>query len=180
MNIAIRSRSSKNPFGFLFVLTLFLIAISLVFYFGISNDTSIQTETIFQSEVFPMTLEEIRIFETVSGHAYENHGSEVSQAFNCLKNNGTWKSLKTFGFMSNGKQIPTNVWICTDGLDFFAIVSTVFEKIGGNNVARLVTAYKVSKEMFPAISDYILYLGTKWGAIEINYIINAGDDILLR
>lgn len=121
-----------------------------------------------------------RIFEVYSGHAWQEHGQEVNAAFRCLGDNGSSKAFKTTGFTDplRGGNIPTNVWLCFDGVDWYAIVSTAFEKVGGNHIARLVTAYKVSKELFPTIADYTSYLISKWGAREIAYMIEAGHILL--
>ena len=92
----------------------------------------------------------------------------------------TLKSFKTSGFTdSNGKQIDANLWICSDGNDYFAVVTTRFIKDGGNQIARLVTAYKVAKDVFPTIEDFITYIATKWNAYEISYVIKAGEQIFL-
>ena len=70
------------------------------------------------------------------------------------------------------------MWMCFDGFDWYAIVTTVFEKVGGDKVARLVTAYKVSKDLFPTIDDFFKYIGDKWGAVAITYSIEAGKIFL--
>jgi hypothetical protein len=121
-----------------------------------------------------------RIIEVVSGHAWANHGLAVNDAFKCLNNNGSTMSFKTFGFKDGytGKDIPTNLWLCKNGDDWYAIVTTIFEKVGGNKIAKLVTAYKVSKDIFPTIESYITHITNKWGAIKISYAIEAGNIFL--
>jgi len=74
-----------------------------------------------------------------------------------------------------GNKIPTNLWLCNEGGDWYAIVTTIFEKVGNDKVARLVTAYKVSKDLFPTIDKYLEYLTANWGAKLIDYSINAGQ-----
>jgi hypothetical protein len=137
-----------------------------------------QPHFVYDAE-FVAIFVEARIFEVYSGHAWQQHGDEVNKAFRCLSDKGSSMSFKTFGFKDSfGNVIPTNVWLCFDGTDWYAIVSTVFEKVGGNHVARLVTAYKVSKDLFPNIADYVKYLGSNWGARQINYIIEAGTILI--
>jgi hypothetical protein len=80
---------------------------------------------------------------------------------------------------SGGKKVDANLWICFDGNDFYSIVTTRFIKDGGNQIARLVTAYKIAKDVFPTIEDFITYIATKWGASEIGYTIKAGEQIFL-
>jgi hypothetical protein len=134
----------------------------------------------FVVEQQELTISQIRVIEVLSGHSWQMHGAEVSQAFDCLGKNGSAKSFKTFGFIDNrtNNQIPTNLWLCFDGKDYFAIVTTIFEKIGNDKVAKLVTAYKVATDLFPSIDDFIQYLISKWQAIEINYSIEAGEIFL--
>lgn len=128
-----------------------------------------------EDQVLTLEPAEIRIIELVSGHAWQNHGTEVNEAFRCAGKNGITRSFKTFGFFKEGNYIPTNVWLCFDGKEWFAIVTTIFETIGNDKVARLVTAYKVTKDIFPTIVEYVKYISEKWGAKEIKYIIEAGE-----
>jgi hypothetical protein len=169
--------SNKLP---LIILVIFLTLIALLavrninFSGGGSNTTAIEltTET--------LTADEARIIEIVSGHAWQQHGDEVNAAIKCLSNNGTWKSFRTSGFtVSNGKKVDASLWICFDGNDYYSIVTTRFIKDGGNQIARLVTAYKIAKDVFPTIEDFITYIATKWGASEIGYVIRAGEQIFL-
>lgn len=158
-------------------LILFLVAIIAFSVIGIGNSNKNIPSIVTPYE--DLSVQEIRVIEVVSGHAWQNHGVEVNSAFDCLGKNGSTKSFKTFGFTDKfGKNIPTNMWMCFDGFDWYAIVTTVFEKIGGDKVARLVTAYKVSKDLFPTIDDFFKYIGEKWGAVAITYSIEAGKIFL--
>lgn len=164
----------NNPAPIVFILSLLFITFGLFFY-GVS---------LIEPQKYVLSLEtlsvsEMRIIEVISGHAWSQHGAEVNAAFNCMGKNGTTKSFKTTGFInSNGKSIPTNLWMCYDGKDWYSIVTTVFERVGNDKIARLVTAYKIAKDLFPTIDDYIAYIVQKWGAFEIKYIIEAGEIFL--
>jgi hypothetical protein len=68
--------------------------------------------------------------------------------------------------------------MCFNGKDWFAMVTTTFNKIGQDKVAILLTAYKVIGTKFSTIEEYIRYLESKWGAVSINYAIEA-ERILL-
>ena len=172
------SLSNKNPSTVVVILILTIVAI-LLSIMGLSISSSQSSSSLLLS---PMTLtaNEARIIEVVSGHAWQNHGEEVNDAIKCLSDNGTWKSFKTSGFIDErGNPVNSNLWICFNGDDFFAIVTTRFIKEGGNQIARLVTAYKIAKDIFPTIDDFIQYISVKWGALEINYIIQSGEKIFL-
>ena len=122
---------------------------------------------------------EFRIIEVVSGHAWESHGKEVNDAIDCLNKNGSARSFKTSGFIDQlGNQIPTNMWLCYDGKDWYAVITTTFQKLSGNKVGRLVTAYKIAKETFPNIDSFVEYAVMKWSAFSISYIIEPGNIIL--
>jgi hypothetical protein len=119
------------------------------------------------------------ILELLNGHAYLKHGTEVNDAFKCLNDRGSTRSFKTFGFLDeNNKYIPTNLWLCYDGVNWYAIVTTALEKSGGNRVGRLVTAYLVDKVKFSDIDMFITAIKNQWRAIEINFIIEAGSVFL--
>ncbi len=124
-----------------------------------------------------LTPAQIRIIEVVSGHAWVRHSAgEVNSAFECLGKYGSTKSFKTFGFKgSKGEFIPTNLWLCfdKDSGEWYTIITTVFEKVGQNKVAKLVTCYRIAKEIFPTIDDYVEHITNKWGAVILNYAINA-------
>jgi hypothetical protein len=123
----------------------------------------------FQSE-----LVEMHIVKEVSPHARERHGPEVIAAIECINKNGTFKSFKSSKKEDDGSITPTNVWVCIDGNDWYALVTTVFEKVGKNKLARLVTAYKVNQVRNSTLYDYFNYL-YKGGAVDINYIISPRD-----
>jgi hypothetical protein len=127
-----------------------------------------------------LTSQELRIIQVVNGHAWLRHSTEANAAFRCLDNHGTWKSYRTYGFKNaDDTPVSTNLWLCKDDDgSFYAIITTFFEKIGGNTVARLITAYKVSVDLFPTIQDFISYIVLKWGAREIPYVISQGETIL--
>ena len=119
------------------------------------------------------------ILDVVSGHAWQNHGTDVNDAIKCLNNHGSTRSFQTFGFKDDlGRPIRTNLWLCKEGDDWFAIVTTTLEKIGGNRIGRLITAYVVDKEHFFLIEDFIKKIITKWGAKEISFMIEAGSVFL--
>ncbi len=154
--------------------------------FTIYSGTTVTLTSVDQTTFSDISINEIRIIEVVSGHAWQNHGAEVTAAIRCLSNNGTWKSFRTNGFTDiGGKNVPTNLWMCQDGDKFYAIVTTIFEKIHANfsepaYSARLVTAYLISKDVFPTVNDFIQLITDKWGAREIAYAIQAGEQILLQ
>lgn len=137
-------------------------------------------KTIIYTQPELLSPSQVHILEIFSGHAWEEHGLDVNKAFQCLNRNGSTRSFKTSGFFkdTNGNKIPTNLWLCFNGKDWYAIVTTTFEKIAGNKVARLVTAYKISKESFPTIDSFITYIQENWFAREIIYQIKAGDLLL--
>lgn len=175
---------TTSSFGKTLFITLVIAVLSVMIYLlfaGRGNQVSIQSNTTaIELTTESLTANEARIIEIVSGHAWQNHGDEVNNAIKCLSNNGTWKSFKTSGFVDDGgKQVDANLWICFDGSDYFAVVTTRFIKEGGNQIARLVTAYRIAKDVFPTIEDFISYIATKWSAYEINYVIRAGEQIFL-
>lgn len=171
---SIQYKSFPNIRIFVIVFSIIVIVLSVI---GVG-----QVNKPVKSVVIPyddLGIQEIRVIEVVSGHAWQNHGTEVNSAFDCLGKNGSTKSFKTFGFTDKfGRNVPTNMWMCFDGFDWYAIVTTVFEKVGADKVARLVTAYRVSKDLFPTIDDFFRYVGDKWGAVSINYSIEAGKIFL--
>lgn len=176
----LKAHSSINKTLILFFLALLSLAIYL---FAISNShytSPSSNATTIELTTETLTADEARIIEIVSGHAWQQHGDEVNAAIKCLSNNGTWKSFRTSGFTdANGKKVDANLWICFDGNDYYSIVTTRFIKDGGNQIARLVTAYKIAKDVFPTIEDFITYIATKWGASAISYTIKAGEQIFL-
>jgi hypothetical protein len=119
------------------------------------------------------------ILEVLSAHAWTNHGTEVNAAIRCLNNHGSTKSFITFGFKdSNYRDIKTNLWLCQEGDDWFAIVTSSLEKVGGNRIGRLITAYLVDKAKFLTIEDFITAVVAKWSAKEISFVIEAGSVFL--
>ena len=164
--------SHKNPFSIFPILLIGIFSIGLFLYF-----TSISSQSISLYSYEGLGQAEIRIIEILSGHAWQNHGTQVNSAFDCLGKNGSTRAFKTFGFTDSksGKLIPTNLWMCQDVDGWYAVVTTVFEKVGNDKVARLVTAYKISSEIFPTIDDYIQHIVSKWGAVAISYSISAGQ-----
>lgn len=126
-----------------------------------------------------LALVNATILDVLSGHAWQGHGTEVNDAIRCLNNNGSTKSFQTFGFLdTNGKPIKTNMWLCRDGDDWYAIVTTTLEKVGGNRIGRLITAYLVDKKKFLLIEEFIDKAKTLWGAREISFTIEAGNVFL--
>jgi len=162
----------KNPFTIFPILIIVLLVIAGAVY-AMSLPAQSGATSLYAYE--GLTAYEIRIIEVVSGHAWQQHGVQVNSAFNCLGKNGSTKAFKTFGFSDtkSNKQIPTTLFLCQDVDGWYAIVTTIFEKVGNDKIARLVTAYKISTEIFPTIDDYIQHIASKWGAIAINYTINA-------
>lgn len=119
------------------------------------------------------------ILEVVSAHTWTNHGTEVNSAIRCLNNKGSTRSFITYGFFDDrGNPIKTNLWLCKEGDDWFAIVTTTLEKVGGNRIGRLITAYLVDKSKFLTIDDFISAVISKWNAREIQYVIEAGSTFL--
>ncbi len=177
--------ATKTPIISVGVFAVLIITIGLFFFAGNSEIPSIDVSSnnsggfVIEDATADYSYD-ARIIEIVSGHAWENHGTSVNDAFKCLNNNGSEMQFKTFGFKDGwtGKDIPTNLWLCKDGDDWYAIVTTVFEKVGVNKIARLVTAYKVSKDIFPTIESYVQHIVSKWGAIAISYKISGGDIFL--
>lgn len=149
-------------------------------HFTLQYGGALSISPILDESASNITAQELRVIQLVNGHAFIEHAGEVNSAFRCLDKHGTWKSFKTYGFKNpDGSPVPTNLWICKDDDGkFYAIVTTVFEKISGNTVARLVTAYKIAEDLFPTINDFISYIGLKWAAREIPYIISMGETIL--
>lgn len=178
METTLNYSSKKNNPSLIIFIGIFIFLI-MTFFIVLSFSSKNHSKSIVIYPEDTLTAEQIRIIEVVSGHAWLNHGTGVNSAFDCLGKNGSTHSFKTFGFKNkDGSDIPTNLWLCFDGNDWYAIVTTFFEKVAGNKVARLVTSYKVSKDLFPQISDYINYIASKWGAVEIAYKINSGDIFL--
>lgn len=119
------------------------------------------------------------IIEVVSGHAWEGHGTEVNDAFRCLNDKGSTMSFKTFGFKdSQGRDLFTNLWLCQDGDKWYAIITTTLNKVGGNRIGRLITAYLIDKNLFPVIDDFLALIKDKWNAVQINFVIEAGTVFL--
>lgn len=170
---------SPNPIKFIVPIVLVLaLGLGVVLYFMSKQTVSVAfTGDYVIDGYYDLTPAQIRIIEVVSGHAWVRHSAgEVNKAFECIGKYGTTKSFKTFGFKgSKGEFIPTNLWMCfdKDSGEWYTVITTVFEKIGQNKVARLVTAYRVAHEIFPTIDSYIEHITNKWGAVILNYAINA-------
>lgn len=171
--------SNNNPAKIIVPVVLFLAVISgFVWYFmSLQTVNTTLAEDYVIEDYVDLTPAQIRIIEIVSGHAFLKHSaSEVNGAFECIGKYGTSKAFKTFGFKgSKGEFIPTNLWMCfnKETGDWYTVITTVFEKVGQNKVARLVTAYKISDLIFPNIESYIEHITNKWGAVILNYAINA-------
>ncbi len=174
----VENTPNNNPIKIIVPIALVLaVILGFVLYFISQQtvDVAFTGDYIVDSYV-DLTPVQIRIIEVVSGHAWQQHGQQVTQAFDCLGRKGSTKSFKTKGFedLKTNKTIPTNLWMCLDDDgSWYAVVTTIFEKVSGNKVARLVTAYKISTDMFPTINDYIDHIISKWGAIGISYMLNA-------
>lgn len=162
------------------IVPIIVVFTLLVILFATLNIVGSGTSSTIAIESYgALTPEEIRIIEVVSGHAWQQHGTQVNSALDCLGKKGSTRSFKTSGFVGqNGNQVPTNVWLCFDGFDWYAVVTTIFENVGADKVARLVTAYKISKDLFPTLDDYLSYLKVQWYAREITYAISAGQIFL--
>jgi hypothetical protein len=159
---------------------ILLIFVAVSFFLLLNNIVPIEQYVV---EEMTLGVMEARIIEVVSGHAWQGHGLDVNEAFRCLNTYGSTKSFKTFGFtdFNNGNMIPTNLWMCFDPKTsrWYAVVTTYFEKLGADKIARLVTAYRVGPDIFKTVEDFVGYIVSKWGAVEIPYILGQGD-ILLR
>lgn len=151
----------------------------VLYFMNLQTMKTIPANSYVISGNYDLTPAQIRIIEVVSGHAWESHGLNASKALDCLGRLGSKKSLKTTGFADTktNKPIPTFAWLCQDiDNSWYAIITTEFiQDISKNNVARLITAYKISRDLFPEIGDYLMYLGEKWGASYISKIIGAGQ-----
>lgn len=177
--------SNDNDFSFsmnlkpIFLIVGVIILLASIFYFYLMQTSSAATEVIDESYYFEyyddLTPAQIKIIEVVSKHAYEKHADEVDKAFKCLKDNGSTKSFRTFGMKNkDGSDVPSISWLCFDGKDWYSIVTTLFNKIGNDKVARLFTAYAVDKVDYPTIEKYIEYLSADWSAKLSNYVFNPG------
>jgi hypothetical protein len=156
---------------------LLLVAMAFSGYMSTSYPQAGSTITITQSD--SLLSVNSTIVEVVNGHAWVRHGVEVNAAFRCLNNNGSARSFKTFGMVDEtGKPLSTNLWLCQDGNDWYAIITTTLEKVGGNRIGRLITAYLVDKIKFPTIDSFITAITDQWRAISINFIIEAGSVFL--
>lgn len=172
-------QSNESTSSFKFIPFILVLVGTLVVYILVSSLIGRNSGRSIVQEVEIPTVEEIRIIEIYSGHAWQQHGAEVNTAFRCLQDKGSTKSFKTFGFKdASGSNIPTSVFLCFDGVDWYAVVTTAFQKVGADKIARLVTAYKVSKDLFPKIENYIDYIARNWNAVEIKYVIEAGQILL--
>lgn len=160
-------------------LLIFLLFVSIIAAFvGYNYYQSTQTVQVVLEDFGTLTAEQIRILEVVSGHAFENHRTDWKGLSDCFKRNGSTKSFRTNGFTdSKGKFVNSNLWLCFDGQDWWALVTTPFTR-AFNPSARLITFYKISKEIFPTIEDYISYVSLKWGAKIITYTIEATKFLL--
>lgn len=156
-----------------------ILAIVITSMWGINVPTVIQN---VELETYNnLTVSQIKIIEMSSGHKLQQTGEEVLAALACLGANGSTKTFKTYGFQDeNGKFVETNVWLCmTTNGDWYGIVTTLFKKIGENQVARLIAGYKVSTSLFPTIEDYIGYLTSRWGATATNFTL-AAEKIFIK
>ncbi len=172
MKALVRENQIKYPSNFLLIAIIILL---LGFWYAL-NISNLQHILILEPQ--ELSLDQIRILEVVSGHAWETHGEEVNKAIKCLEDNGSRKGFKTSFQDKYGRMIPTNVWLCFDGKNWYGIITTTFRTIAGNKTARLVTAYNIAKNIFPSIDDFINYIGTKWNAREIDYVIEAGKILI--
>lgn len=156
---------------------LLLVAIAFSGGMSVSYPQAGSTITITQDD--SLLAVNATIVEVVNGHAWERHGTQVNDAFKCLNDKGSTKSFKTFGMTDEkGNFIPTNLWLCYDGDNWYAIITTALEKVGGNRIGRLVTAYMVDKTKFSTIDSFITAVTNQWRAIPINFIIEAGSVFL--
>jgi hypothetical protein len=173
----------KSPFTVIIIGALALLMIAIMTLVPtmsappVSYSSTGGVTTIMEDE--KLTAVNATIVEALNGHAWLKHGKEVNDAFKCLNDNGSSRSFKTFGMVDEaGNPIPTNSWFCFNGKDWYVIVTTTLEKVGGNRIGRLVTAYMIDKVKYPVIDSFIDYLKTSWRAIEINFIIEAGSVFL--
>jgi hypothetical protein len=170
-----------KPFNFNFLLLgVIIVVVSIIAWISNSISNIVPSESYVIESYDNLTVEQIRIIETISQHAWARHGEMASAALDCLKRRGSTKSFKTFGFKDySGKDIPTNLWMCLD-IDgsWYSVATTAFEKIGQNKVARLITAYKVAVDNYQTVADYINALVLRWNAIPIDYSISAEQIIV--
>lgn len=176
MELTYQNRNSFNPLP-IFVL-MGIVVLVIVFVLPKAFQDVITPQYVLEQQE-ALTIEQIRILEVFSGHSWESHGKDVNKVFNCFRDNGSTKSFKTSGFVgTRGEKVDTNLWLCFDGKDWYALVTTAWGRVGGNQVARLITAYRIAKDIFPTLDDYIKYITEKWGAYPISYIIEAGQMLL--
>lgn len=107
------------------------------------------------------------IYIHVNGHAFEQHGTQVNEAFNCIKKNGTKVVLS--------EKISRNLhWICIDPftLTVYDIITSYLTKTVDHPAgeAKLVTAYSpesntLGKTMF---DWYLEHLQITKEAIIVN------------
>lgn len=158
-----------------FILLVYLYLLGTVF----RPNTMSMSGTINVINETELLVANATIIEVVSGHAWTEHGTQVNAAFKCLNDRWSTRSFQTFGFKdTNGTPLKTNLWLCFDGLDWYAIVTTTLEKVGGNRIGRLVTAYAIDKNLFSVVDDFIAVIKDKWLAREINFVIEAGQIFL--
>lgn len=172
--------------GSLFLVALVLVVLASLYFVVVpppQNSVQISVgsaEQIGLTEDIELLYANATILEVLSGHAWQNHGTEVNDAIRCLNDKGSTMSFKTYGFKdANGKPIKTNLWLCRDGDDWYAIITTALEKVGGNRIGRLITAYLVDNKRFMVIDDFIKAIEEKWSAVQINFQIPA-DSVFLQ
>lgn len=162
---------NNNKFIFLLAVVIigllsFLIPYDTTLLLGMEEDT---------------VLAQYREIDIISNHAYANHGLEVNKALKCLQDMGSMMTYRTFGFTEkDGTPINTSVYICFDPATkvYYAVILTFWRTIRGNQVARLVTAYKIIGDIFSTLDEYIEYIGKKWAAELINYKIDPGKILI--
>jgi hypothetical protein len=165
----------------LFIIVIaMLAAFSGIFATSLPISANVTSSSFILEEYGALNATQVRILEVLSGHAWQKHGQEMNDALDCLKRKGSTMSFKTSGMIDDrGNPLPTSLFLCKDDNGkWFAIVTTIWEKVGADKVARLITGYEVAKHLFPCIEDYLAYVTLKWAASAIPYSISAGQIVI--
>lgn len=121
------------------------------------------------AELTPLQIE---IVNKSGNHAYVKHGIEATLALKCLQEHGSKQSFDTFP--NEDPTFNSVTFLCNFPKQPDTNYAVVLKKMM-NGTWELITAYKVSKEIFPSLANYVGYLFEYWNASSSKIVIKAGE-----
>jgi len=159
----------KNIF-IAFVISLLTLGIG--FYIFSQPDTV--SKQLVVSQYAELTAAQIETVNKHGNHAYVRHGVESVLALKCLQEFGSFQSFDTFP--DDNPDFNSITFLCKKPNQPDTNYVVVLKKMA-DGTWELITAYKVSKEIFPSIANYIGYLVEYWNATSSKVAIKAGEII---